>query len=264
MGYKLNGLVEQRMAVSGQSLNFENLPLAEAAVRATLEAPLALSYVLVNGVHQELRSEFPDLQEPEHFERPPGLPGQYEFGHARLPGALYCGNALGIRIGIQRQVVVARWARHPLGEGKYPRFAALAAALWRAFDALSKLGATPKAAVVNMSYVNLLNLPHSVPVHAQYFAPDARIKLLEHAKQVQKVEASWRADADIDLRFLLEQVKLTVGGPDEVEAFRLTTAGGTLVAGRSAAECLCVVHDRLQLLFDELISIRAKKEWQSS
>ena len=89
-------------------LDFENLPLIEAAVRASLNGPTALSYRLVNYIAAELNTSFPILTESKQLEVAPGASGaNIAFGPAYLPGAVYTGNKSGLSVSVQPQVIVA-------------------------------------------------------------------------------------------------------------------------------------------------------------
>jgi uncharacterized protein (TIGR04255 family) len=146
----------------------------------------------------------------------------------------------------------------------YPRFPAIRDALWRAVNAFEEAtgGRFPRIAVVNMSYVNFLKIPHSAPVLSRYFSDVARVKATDGANQIHKVEVAWREHDSVDLRYNVEQVTAKVAD-QEVQGYRLTTAAGVkLPATAEATSALDAVHDRLQLFFRDVISDDAREEWQ--
>jgi uncharacterized protein (TIGR04255 family) len=247
-------------------LDFGNLPLVEAAVRASLESPVPLKFATINSVKERLAPDFPRLEEPERIEVPPGVSDAgVSFGPGQIPGAVYAGNARGLIVTLQSQVIVARWLKKATENGyEYPRFQSLSHALWRTLDAMTEVSGQrlPRVVVVNISYVNFLAVPHTEPVLSTYFSEMAHVRAALDAEQVLKVEASWRERGAIDLRFDMVQVTAQVG-EESIEGYRLTTAAGTRLTGScDPRACLDKIHDRLQVFFADLISERAKNEWQ--
>ncbi|HUU85856.1 MAG TPA: hypothetical protein VM243_20350 [Phycisphaerae bacterium] len=247
-------------------LDFGNLPLVETAVRVSLERPVKLTYVIINRVADQLRDRFPDLQEPGALERPPGIEQpSLPLAPGQLLGAVYTGNKDGIVLTLQGQVIVARWLKQIREDAaEYPRFAVLRDAVWQAVDAFRDAcgGQLSGIVVVNMSYVNFLGVGHSEPVLARYFSDLAQIKAAKDARQIHKVEVSWRESESVDLRYNLEQVTAQVGD-ETVEGYRITTAAGSRLAeGTEPKQALVQVHQRLQVFFRSLISDYAKEEWQ--
>ncbi len=247
-------------------LDFDNLPLIEAAVRASFSAPTALSYALVNSIAVELKPSFPVLAESQQIEGAPGVDGtQVEFGPGYLPGAVYTGHGSGLSVHVQPRVIVARWSKRPgLIEPEYPRFKALRDSLWNAVEAFRKAREDefPGIAVVNMSYVNFIPVSDPATVVRTYFAKNAHLGVLENAHQVRKLEAAWSESDDLDLRFALEQAAAKL--PEGVtQGYRLTTAAGLRLGKSLSAESgLDRVHDKLQAFFVGLISNEAKSEWK--
>jgi uncharacterized protein (TIGR04255 family) len=247
-------------------LDFDNLPLVEAAVRVSFNGPTALTYSLVNSIAAELKPSFPTLAESEQLEIAPGAVGtQVAIGPNYLPGAVYTGHTSGLSVHVQSQVIVARWVRHPgLKQPEYPRYGALRDALWSAVDSFRKACSDefPGMAVVNMSYVNFVPVSDSAIFLKTYFSAEAQLRAMDRAREVRKLEAAWSEGDDFDVRFAIEQAAAKF--PDRVaQGYRLTTAAG-LRLGESldAKSGLETVHDVLQEFFLVLISAQAKKEWQ--
>lgn len=247
-------------------LDFGNLPLIEAAVRASFHGPVAISYAVVKSVESRLKSDFPVLTEPQQIETAPGYGlSPAEIGLGILPGAVYAGHAAGLTVSLHPQVVVARWVKQPSPyEVAYPRFASLRNALWNAIEALREhVGdAFPGVAVVNMSYVNFLPASDPASVVATYFSKQAQLALMERARQVRKLEAAWSERDHVDIRFALEQVTAKLA--DTVtDGYRLTTAAGVRLSESLDAKALLEkIHGRLQTFFLELVSEQAQTEWQ--
>ena len=246
-------------------LDFGNLPLVEAVVRVSFEPPLSLTFNIINGVGERLR---PDFSAPIVLDRVETAPGIHEhtvqIGPGHIPGAVYKGNDDALVITLQGQVIVARWLKATPEQGsEYPRYPALHRALWRAMDALRQASNTPsRTTVVNMSYVNFLRIAHTEPVLDRYFSRLAHVDAVANADQIHKVELAWRDDDGIDLRYKLEQVSAKIAD-ETIEGYRLTTVAGVRLPDQTNEKArLDCVHTRLQTFFRDLISERAKKEWQ--
>lgn len=252
--------------VMTQELDFDNLPLIEASVRASFNAAKSLTFSLLNSTASELKSEFPILSEAKQLEAAPGATGiQFEFGPGVIAGAEYSGNKDGVTVSVQPQVIVARWAKLPgLTTLLYPRYDVLQGCLWRAVEAFRKASGDefPGIAVVNMSYVNFIRASDPAAVLRTYFSDLAQLGALRTVRQVRKLEAAWNEDDDLDVRFSIEQAvaKLPDGATN---GYCLTTAAGLRLAeSLDAKSGLAKVHDRLQTFFLQLISGEAKKEWE--
>ena len=248
-------------------LEFDKLPLVEAAVLSSFDFSVPLTFQLINDVAKHLRDEFHSLEEPKQFEVAPGVEGKFEFGPNQIAGALFAGNSKGLCVTLQGQVIVVRWQKQSAPDAPdYPRFPALSNALWETVSALRAARKDTKrpVLVLNMSYVNFLKLPHSSPVLARYFSDEVQVKATAKAKQVHKVELSWRDQGNTDFRFTIEQVTAQAG-EEKVEGYRLTTAAGRRFSPAEAAETerdmLDQIHNRLQVFFRDLLSDEAKKEW---
>ena len=245
-------------------LEFDNLPLVEAAVRATFDHPIEVKFAVINAVHERLRDKFPELTEPDQLEAAPGS-GETTFTirPGTITGAVYCGHADGLRITLQGNVAIARWVKKTLGNGaQYPRYAALREALWRTMKALAvTIESAPSVAVVNMSYVNFIHVPQPAQVLSTYFSERVQVLATAEARDIHKVDLSWRDPDDIDLRFRVEKVAAKSEQSDVV-GYNLTTVAGTRI--RPAVppeEVLDDVHQRLQFFFRDLISDHARQEW---
>lgn len=245
-------------------LDFGNLPLVEAAARASFDARLPLRFEVINKVHRRLEAKFPHLSEPGRLEVAPGVSQTVELG--QMPGVVYTGNSKGLTITAQGQVIVARWLKEVTGQGpEYPRYIELRGALWDAVEAFRDAfdDSAPSIVVVNLSYVNFLGVSDFGSVLQDYFSPVAQLTATSEAEAIHKVEASWRGADSIDLRFKLELVSATLPEQQKLEGYQLTTAAGLrLSEPADPTDKLDEVHGRLQRFFHDLISDRAKREWQ--
>ncbi len=246
-------------------LDFDNLPLVEAAARVSFVPPIPLTFSMINAVHDTIKDEFPRLATPSRFEAAPGIGTRtVTISPDQLVGVVYTGNARGLSIGLQQDVIIARWQRSISEPGvAYPRFPGLRKILLQTIDAV-RAAATPEAltaVVVNMSYTNFIEAPVTADALRDYFSRTVHVEALADADTVNKLELAWR-EGDTDLRFCLENVTAKLGDTTS-DGFRLTTVAGQVLerANADTPHGLNAVHQRLQLLFTELISEQAKLQW---
>ncbi len=246
-------------------LDFGNLPLVEAAIRASFAQPLELKFSAITDVHNKLKDGFPQITESKVYEGTPGITEKVQIGPGNITGVVFAGNPTGLQSTLQSRVAVVRWLKQFITEAPaYPRFPALQAALWEVFDAVKsayKLDSLT-IAVVNLSYVNFIHVTDFASVLREYFSPLVHVRATENAEEIRKLEVSWRENG-IDLRFRLEKVSATLG-EDTMEGCQLTTIAGLHVpeSDSDASTSLEKVHTRLQVFFRDVISERAKQEWQ--
>jgi len=253
------GIMEQQLR-----LDFANLPLIEAVARFTFEQPIELTYGLINGLAESLRSSFPQLAELDAIETPPGVHPPLDIGYPKPPGAVYRGGSSGISLTLQSQMLAARWLKQVAPSAPpYPRFAAVENALITAYRNLRLLAHDQglSVSVVNMVYANLVSPEKPETVLQDYFTRKAQVGLLESAHSIHEVVFSWREADSIDLRMHLQAATAQIGDRQHT-GFRLATAGGErLVQGDDPYNALQRIHNRLQFFFRDLLSARAKAEW---
>ena len=246
-------------------MDFGNLPLVEAAVRASFTEPLELKFSAITEVHKGLKNAFPQITQPEVYEAAPGVTEEVAIRPGLITGVVFAGNPDGLRSTLQSRVAVVRWLKQFVtGAPEYPRFEVLRDALWQVVEAVKAaygLVSLP-IAVVNMSYVNLIQVTDFSSVLSQYFSSEVQVQATDNAEEIRKVEVAWRENG-IDLRFHLEKVSATLG-EDTVDGCRLTTVAGMHVPLPDGDEkkTLEDVHTRLQVFFRKVISDQAKQEWQ--
>lgn len=247
-------------------LDFGNLPLVEVAVRATFAESIPLKFSVLSAVHDDLKSSFPDLREPQRFEVAPGVTDEQRFGPGHITGAVLTGHTFGLQATIQSRVAVLRWLKQATASApEYPRFVVLRDTMrevTEAIKAANKLD-TLGIVVVNMSYVNFIPITDYSSVIRDYFSSMIQVKAIERAEEVRKVELSWR-ESGLDLRFCLEKTSASFGDEENIDGCRLTTVAGTHLPqpNGDGQQQLEDVHGRLQIFFREVISDRAKDEWQ--
>ena len=250
----------------GLRLEFGNLPLVEAAARASFASAVPLKFEIIDQIRERLRGEFPKISEPERVEAAPGIGDPIDLSPGRIPGVMFTGGPSGLVVTLQDRVVIARWLRQIVDSAPdYPRFPALRAALWKAVKAFETAsGKRLPIAVVNMSYVNFLDVKDPVGILRDYLSQQAQVGFTDGAKQIHKVEVAWRGSDSVDLRFNIEHVTARVMD-QEVKGYKLITIAGIRVEESDDPESkLNEVHGRLQHFFRDLISERAKNEWQLS
>lgn len=245
-------------------LDFGNLPLIEAAVRASFATPVPLTFEAISQAHSQLRTDFPQIAQPSQIDVPPGIKSEIDLRPGVIQGVVYTGNSSGLVINVQSQLVVVRWLKQVTAEAPdYPRFKALRDTLWHARRVHFEGGQTQSVPiVVNMSYVNFIQVTDAGSVLEDYLSPRVQVAATKNAQQVHKVEVSWQERDSVDLRFSLEQIAADVGG-ETLDGYRLTTAAGLRLAeSNDPRAALEDIHDRLQYFFRDLISDRARDEWQ--
>jgi uncharacterized protein (TIGR04255 family) len=249
----------------GVRLHFDNLPLVEAAIRASFAQPVQLKFSAIADIRNRLMPAFPQITEPEVYETPPGVSEEVAIRPGSITGVVFAGNPKGLRCTFQGRLAVVRWLRqYVAGAPDYPRFEVLRPALWEVVEAVKAaygLDSLP-IAVVNMSYVNFIPVTDFSSVLGDYFSPLVHVRATENAEEIRKLEVSWREN-EVDLRFHLEKVSATIG-ENTVDGCRLTTIAGMRVPipDGDEAKTLEEVHDRLQVFFRDVISDHAKREWR--
>ena len=241
-------------------LDFERLPLAEAAVRAVFHEILNFSVPLITKIAPRFQNDFPQITEIEELELSGGVKGPFRV--PLRPGIEFGGHRQGLAIVLQQNYVGVKW-RRSLMETEYPRFEIMRDTLWKVVDALkTEMGdALSPVVVVNISYVNIIEQTNLSAVPRDYFAEKAQLAIMRGAPIVHEVVGSWREQDGVDLRFDLRLVPRKANQKEQ-EALRLATGAGIRLHERlTAKEALQLVHDRLQAMFADVISERAKAEW---
>ena len=246
-------------------LQFENLPLIEAAVRVTFAEEHGLTLDLGSQMIDRLKPGFTKLDLAPNIEAPPGISVNAVMASpAHMPlGLVLTGNETGISLKLQRQLIAARWELQLGGTPPpYPRYAALRDSLLNAIEAIRSCQTTSRIAVVNMLYVNFIKTesPDGQCV-SSYLSEKVRPLAIANAERVQQALGAWRDQDGIDVRFDFRHATATIDD-DAVDGFRLVTAAGIMLPeGADHVPHVDLVHDRLQVLFRDIISKDAKLEW---
>lgn len=246
-------------------LDFGNLPLVEAAVRATFTEPVNLRFSVINEILKRLGESFQQLTELQHYEATPGITETVSFHPGRINGVVFADNPNGLRATLQSRVAVVRWVKQYNDEApEYPRYDVVQSALWQVHDAVVAAYALESLpiSVVNMSYVNFIHVTDFSSVLRDYFSKEVQVKATDEAEEIRKMEVSWRENG-IDLRFQIEKISATIG-EETTDGCRVTTVAGMQVPETEGAakSTLNDVHARLQVFFQDIISDRAKREWE--
>lgn len=253
-----------------KGLEFANLPLVEVSVRLFFEKDLPLT--LAHGVSAwgRLQERFPSFVDLEQVE--PGLVGRSPTTFAVIPGSpgfghfgfRYTGGESGLDLCLQQNLLAIRWnKRFDPTSIPYPRFDAIEDNLWWATSVLRDTLQLSNFTAVNMRYANFVPTDEKSAgtVLKDYFSELTWIRLLNDATLLHGVDISWREADQIDRRFALSRGE-SKDGTTAVQGFLLATmAGAEVHSGESPQHRLSELHDFLQKFFVELISDRAKKEW---
>ncbi len=250
------------MTRATRSLEFRNLPLIEAVVRVYFRERIQIDFRLVSELHGPLRNDFPNVAPLSVWEVSPALKQETQLPIQRgdLPGAEYNGGSEGLSVHLQPQLFAVRW-RRGMSEHTppYPRYARLRGALVSSLEALrNSCGAGQlNAALTNMSYVNFIRIDDPRPYMKDEYSTQATIE----ARALQEQVVAWQNPEGIDLRFEVRGAEREHAGAKETGYLLTTAAGRKLESDSDLLATVDAVHDRLQGLFADLISDRAKDEW---
>jgi len=237
------------------SLEFDKLPLVEAAVRFSFDRALEVDFRAAQAVLDKL-TKFDSLDMPSQIEVPPGIEHPMLVAGPNFPNAFsLTGHDEGIRLTLQRQLLAAKWERtHESSE--YPRYDLLRESLSELFKAMP--GSIAPVAVVNIVYVNFIPTKDvGARFIKKFFSEIAQVGLFKDAARVQQFTTAWCASSTIDLRVdLRNAVRNKADGQ-----LLLTAAGSRIQPEDDPFSRLDEVHDELQRCFRELISDDAKREW---
>lgn len=247
-------------------MNFGALPLIEAAVRVSFREPQPFGIQVIDAIRGLVKGDFPGLADLAKYEVPPGVGrSSLQIGPGSIAGIVYTGHDKGLSLTAQSQLVSVRWRQQVTSDApKYPRYGALRDALWDGVSAFRNAIGNHSAelAAVNLIYTNFLGVSDAAGILKDYFSERAQIKATDEAMEIQKVEFAWREPDSIDLRFKLEKASIQKD-EESKSGFELTTIAGILLEnGADPTEALDRVHDRLLEFFENVISERAKREWQ--
>lgn len=246
-------------------LDFENLPLVEAKVRASFINPIKLSFDLIYSFHELVRDEFPLIAAPTQFESAPGVAQQsLKLDPSVLIGADFRGGDHGVWLSLQTLVTCAQWQKQLIeGAPAYPRFPKLLRAFDKGLTSLRECGVDTGIRAVNISYMNIIESEGVTDILQHYFSDRVHVAAMRGAKEIHKMELAWCAEDGVDLRFRLEKVEKHVDDR-VISALRLTTIAGMLLAPpteQGPSRMLQTVHDRIQRFFLSLLSDNARREW---
>ena len=245
-------------------LDFDNLPLVEAKVRASFIKPIKLSFDLIYDFRRRVRDEFPLIAAPTQFESAPGVVQQtIAIEPSLLIGADFGGGDHGVWLSLQGLVTCARWQKQlNVDAPAYPGFPELLRAFDKSLTSLRACHVDTDVRAVNISYTNIIESEGVTDILQHYFSERVHVAAMRGAKEIHKMELAWCAEDGVDLRFRLEKVERHV--EDRViSAFRLTTIAGVLLEAteQGPSHMLQTVHGRILQFFLRLLSENAKLEW---
>jgi uncharacterized protein (TIGR04255 family) len=244
------------------TLEFERLPLVEAAVRFSYTTPFEMSYELFLSLSSSLGETFTGPFELPNFETPPGIAELSMPIPPKLSGAMFREVETGIRVLVEPQLALVRWLHSPTPPVRpYPRYTHLRTIADRMLQALANSSAAwLKPTVVNMVYVNFLTEDVSL-MPTEFLKDNAFPPEFRGKEQYNTFEIGYRdtdgADITIDVKSAYQRIH---GG--EQPGYRFATASGVRPVGAAVPlQSADMVHEKLQNLFVNLISERAKEAW---
>ncbi|MCM3881161.1 MAG: hypothetical protein ND807_13715 [Vicinamibacterales bacterium] len=166
-------------------------------------------------------------------------------------------------MGVQPSLVSVRWIQSPGGGTPYPRFLSLSGALWFTIEKLQSVFQDVRFEVANMSYTNFVKTSAATVSQflERYFVPIVRPAIIEPENHFHDLNISWRSADDIDLRLIIERGEAHVT-PIKSEGYKITTVAGIRFSEIAVPVApVTKIHDKLQALFDSILSDSAKTEW---
>lgn len=245
--------------MSGQTLQFSDLPLIEVALKRVPRTHIPISLPFVLQLRESLPGRFDRVLDLDVLEAPPGgvAPAVYE---AQVTcGCRFVDSSLGVAVNVQPDMLVVRWMQ---SEGKpYPRFDGLRQAADDVIGAIEKIGLGPfETALVNMAYANRIEAevsqgsvqPKPWPL-SDAWTPDA----LRNQGTAFETQSVWRGQDEIDRRVLVQTRFEASDAPPWY--LLLTVAGKKLQEAESLVTAEDAVHGALIEWFPQLLSEEAKQ-----
>lgn len=242
------------------SLQFESLPLCEVTIRLATKTHLVLELDQLCKITAAFSDKYPKAA---LIDSPQPSPGRQSINIfvGRPVGARFGSND-GLEIILQPELLAISWKQRT-DRDKYPHFEKLKSELkWAAETIAETTGGPLKFNAINMAYVDLVpceSQPTSEFV-ASYFAEGLLPTRLLGDGAFHESVASWReADSQVDLRLHLRALR-ALGGKGS--GFSLTTVAGRRVTVCDwPADALELIHEKLEMMFPDLLSQKAKNEW---
>lgn len=241
-------------------LRFSNLPLLEAAVRLSLDPPIDIGVRTSNGIYPHVAERYPALEDASNFEPPPGIEASVFVNDlTSFVGFRSTNVNTGLSLTFQRRLLSSRWSINPL-EPRYSGFESLLDGLELGLGGLLKAGVpAPVPIVANMVYVDFIAGDSSAI--DRFLKLGAPMDAFAQSKTKQRLVVAWQEDSAIDLNVDLQAANLNLG-EEPVPGYQISTSAGIRdFDPEKPTEALWRLHDRLQLLFLELMTDDAKTEW---
>lgn len=174
------------------------------------------------------------------------------------------GPATGQRLIVQEDAFLSGWFKPVEGDAGYVRYPALRSQIEWAIETLRSLhpSAQPQATLVNLHYRSLIPTRDSWAESAvvRYLRPEYRPPMLSGPAEPQGYDLRWQTPSGIQRR--LQMLQASMNPEAGLDSFILSTVAGKNVAtNEDPLAVLDTCHNDLQIMFRDLISDVAKKEW---
>lgn len=207
------------------AVRFSNLPLTEVGLRFSLDKELPRASDFIVDLFSQLGDRVETLADVQP-ERPPGLDGPIPYSPAQ-EFRLFGGRAL---LRMQPQMIGSRWVGD--NSADYVGFDVLLDNLELLFESIAKLrGEAPSVTVVNMFYVNFIELPEGTAL-TDFFEP-ACFPELWGLQRADRTEFAWTPkEASLRVAFERHAVRQhrTDGHLEAAEAWRVSCSAGIVTA----------------------------------
>lgn len=253
------------------NLEFESLPLFEVIARLTLSKPLPLSVNFLVDLWRVVEADFPEIDELDNLEPPPGIETALLTLNQVRPAGLRFISADRKSTGyVQGNLVGIRWQAPdatllPETVVEYPRYQR---ALKPRLMALCKgietvLGSEDfSPCVANMIYTNFIE--STEPLRGQRLAELLKGSIsapMANAAEFYETLFSWQAPSGVDLRFHAASGRSQSGDAVVAGYVLKTSAGMKFENPKEAFARLDNVHDDLCSMFESLLTAEACRTW---
>lgn len=256
-----------------ESLEFRNLPLIEVAIQISFQKPAELSVSRIMELRARLEERFSVAGDLTRYDVPPGGGAVFSFDPTALSGVQFSGHENGVLLSVQPQLLTVRWLKRFREQVKpYPRFPVMLETLeWSLDHVLNVLAeAEIQPAIANVRYLNFVRTNELRPTDIlnRYFVSDVWTDLLTKAEAIQDFNVAWKETSDLEVRLHIQRTQSIQRSQAQDEQVTIPGFLLTTVAGRKYGSAddtpslLRLLHSRLQSFFEEIISDKAKDEWE--
>lgn len=247
------------------TLNFSNLPLAEVALRMSFVESINLSLTNVIELSNRLNIDSNQVHLSKVGNSAPG----YSVSEIRKDGdATFVieDEKSAILTMLHNRFLCVVWVGKVDDSCPYPRFSEMKSRFKQSTALLMRILGLPNFNVhaVNMGYTNFVLNPPNLEISSTIPLTKVMVggNAVKKGSRMTEFNMAWSEDSMLDIRLLIQKAKIHMGDVDE-DGLALTTTAGKLIEGEVSLALSGVddCHDRLQILFKEIISDQQLQEF---